>query len=109
MYEKWKQSQGYLEDIGRVSRCRAGASEEEERSERDSGRYTKRYGVPDEKARKWETRGGRREGARDHLTSSGGSGSSSKVVRTLRMERPVSGRLQDAGERKKDVPDATPD
>ena len=25
------------------------------------------------------------------------------------MERPVSGRRQDAGERKKDVPDATPD
>ena len=68
-----------------------------------------RYGVPDKKARKWETRGGRRGGAGDHLTSSGGSGSSSNVVRMLRIERPVSGKRQDTRECKKDVPDATPD
>ena len=65
--------------------------------------------MSDEKARRWEMRGGRREGAGDHLTSSGGSGSSSNGVRTLRIERPMSGSRQDAGERKKHVPDATPD
>ena len=41
--------------------------------------------------------------------SSGGSGSSSNVVRMLRMEQPMSGRRENVGQRKKHVPDATPD
>ena len=45
----------------------------------------------------------------DEWRASGKGRGSYNVVRTHRMERPVSGRCQDAGERKKDVPDATPD
>ena len=49
-----------------------------------------RYGVLDQKARKRVTRGGCRERGGDPQMLSGESGSLSNVVRTLRMERPVS-------------------
>ncbi|PUU72124.1 hypothetical protein B9Z19DRAFT_1139427 [Tuber borchii] len=67
------------------------------------------YRLPDEKTKNWAVRGGRQEGTADYLTSSGGSGRSSNVIRMYRMERSMSGRLWDAGERKKDLSDRTSD